>query len=70
MSYSLERVFKIYDLVGHGLYEVKPDDDDLGLIEIAEFDKDMIEVGRVTFDNEVAKLILKALQETLQEETK
>ena len=70
MSYSFDRIFKIYDLVGDGMYEVKPDRDDLGLIEIAEYDHDGVEVGRVTFDNEVAKLILKALQETLQEETK
>ena len=70
MSCLFERVFKIYDEGFTGRYEVRPDDDELGLIEIAEYDHDGVEVARVTFDNEVAKLILKALQETLQEETK
>lgn len=70
MSYLFERVFKIYDMVNHTRYEVRPDDDDLGLIEIAEYDTDGLEVTRITFDKECATLIKKALEEILQDETK
>ena len=65
---EMEKLFEIWHEGYH--YEVGPDRDGLGNIEIRYYEgKDHSVVNRMSFDKEGAKLLAKALMELSQEES-
>jgi hypothetical protein len=67
MTYSIEKIFQIWNDSNGTRIEVGPDRDGLDLVEIREIDSAGITTSRITMDVDQVKLITQALNDTCKE---